>query len=396
MPSAPSALTHLGELPINEFLQQYWQRQAVFLPQALAGFYSPLSPDELAGLALEEVIESRLIVNNQQNPWQLKNGPFSEQDFAALSPDASAEQWTLLVQAVDHWEPAVAELLDRFRFIPNWRLDDVMVSYAPTGGSAGPHFDYYDVFLVQGAGTREWHIGQHCDSTSPRVEGTDLNILREFEPVATHIARPGDVLYIPPGVAHWGTALDDDCMTYSIGFRAPSEADILDEFSQHIASTLTNDNRYQDQNARASETPGAIDSAVIEQLQKQLTEHLTPANIAQWFGRYMTEPKVLLESEPELVDDAKWQQWLAQNAQAERELGARFCYFTSDGTTTLFVDGQAYPCSAPLAAMLSNQRHWPLTALADLLSTDNDKTLIMQLITAHKIVVMDESDEQDG
>jgi 50S ribosomal protein L16 3-hydroxylase len=391
MSPASSVLTHLGELPIDEFLKNYWQQHAVFLPQALAGFHSPLSPDELAGLALEEVIESRLIIHDDQAPWQLKTGPFTERDFAELP----AEQWSLLVQAVDHWEPQVADLLDKFRFIPNWRLDDVMVSYAPTGGSAGPHFDYYDVFLVQGAGTREWHIGQRCDSTSPRLEGTDLNILRDFTTEATYVAQPGDVLYIPPGVAHWGTALDDECMTYSIGFRAPSEADILDEFGQHIAATLTNDNRYKDQNARASTSPGAIDIAVIEQLQKQLISHLTPANIAQWFGRYMTEPKLALESTPEHITRQKWQQWLKQNAQAERELGARFCYFTDDNATTLFVDGQAFSCSAPLAAALSNQRQWSIKSLDALLSNDTDTSLVMQLLTDNTLVIIDNQDELD-
>jgi 50S ribosomal protein L16 3-hydroxylase len=390
MPCA--ALTQLGDLPIEHFLRHYWQQRAVFLPRALDGFTSPLSPDELAGLALEEVIESRLIVHTEQAPWQLKHGPFTEQDLSALSRH---ERWTLLVQAVDHWIPEVAELLERFRFIPNWRLDDVMVSYAPTGGSAGPHFDYYDVFLVQGAGTREWHIGQHCDSTSARLEGTDLNILQDFTSEATYIARPGDILYIPPGVAHWGTSLDDNCMTYSIGFRAPSETDILDDFSQYIAAELSNDQRYQDPQPSPTATPGAIDPAVIAQLQQQLTRHLTRDNIAQWFGRYMTEAKLPLESTPEPVADEDWQQWLAQNAWAERQLGARFCYFEHNDTCTLFVDGQGFTCPAPLAAELCNQRQWPLTSLAGLCRHETDTSLLKQLITEHHIVISDELDQQD-
>src|SRR5690554_4841168 len=337
--SAPSTvLTQLGELSLDQFLQQYWQRQAVFLPQALADFRSPLSPDELAGLALEEVIESRLVLHSEQAPWQLKLGPFKEQDFTQLPK----QQWSLLVQAVDHWIPEVAALLERFRFIPNWRLDDVMVSYAPTGGSVGPHFDYYDVFLVQGAGTRQWQIGQHCNSASARLEGTDLNILREFNPTATHIAHPGDVLYIPPGVAHWGTSLDDDCMTFSIGFRAPSEAEIIDEFGQYIAAALNNDQRYRDQQPQVTPTPGKIDQQVIQQLQQLLTSHLSVNPIAQWFGRYMTEAKFPLESHPDEVTSATWQQWLEQDSLAERELASRFCYFEQPQATTLFVDGDGY------------------------------------------------------
>ncbi|WP_049722134.1 cupin domain-containing protein [Gilvimarinus polysaccharolyticus] len=392
MSSASPILSSLGELCIDKFLKQYWQRQAVFLPQALADFRSPITPDELAGLALEDVIESRLIIHSKSAPWQLKTGPFNEQDFAELP----TEQWSLLVQAVDHWVPEVADLLDRFRFIPNWRLDDVMVSYAPKGGSVGPHFDYYDVFLVQGAGTREWHIGQHCDSNSERLEGTDLNILRDFTPEATYTAQPGDVLYIPPGVAHWGTALDDDCMTFSIGFRAPSEADIIDEFGQHIVAELTNDNRYKDQNASATNTPGAIDITVIEQLQKQLVSHLTTANIAQWFGRYMTEAKYPLECTPVAADASSWQQWLDQEVAVERELAARFSYFDDAQSTTLFVDGQAYPCNTPLAHTLCNQRHWSIVTLDALCPNDADKSLLLQLIKDHKIVIDDGSDEQDS
>ncbi|WP_339897091.1 cupin domain-containing protein [uncultured Gilvimarinus sp.] len=383
MSLATPALAQLGELSINEFLKRFWQREAVFLPQALPGFRSPLSPDELAGLALEEEIESRLVLHSEAAPWQLKHGPFTEQDFAKLP----AERWSLLVQAVDHWVPEVAELLERFRFIPNWRLDDVMVSYAPTGGSVGPHFDYYDVFLVQGAGCREWQIGQHCDSHSERLAGTELNILSEFNPCATYTAKPGDILYIPPGTAHWGTALDDDCMTFSIGFRAPSEADIIGEFAQHIGTSLSNDERYRDRQISATETPGAIDVEVIQQIIGSLSKHLTQQNVAQWFGRYMTEAKYPLEQSPFTVDEATWQAWLTQELPAEREPAARFCYFTDESGTTLFVDGHAYPCHSALAEALCNRCHWPLTELASLCPTTADQALLQQLAADNKIVI---------
>ncbi|WP_041523026.1 cupin domain-containing protein [Gilvimarinus agarilyticus] len=391
MSSASPALAHLGSIPISEFLSRYWQREAVFLPQALPDFSSPLSPDELAGLALEDEIESRLVIDSDEAPWQLKTGPCTEQDFTRLP----AERWSLLVQAVDHWVPEVADLLERFRFIPNWRLDDVMVSYAPTGGSVGPHFDYYDVFLVQGAGCREWQIGQACDSTSERVSGTELNILRDFTPSATYIAKPGDVLYIPPGTAHWGTSLDDNCMTFSIGFRAPSEADIIGEFGQYLCTSLSNDIRYRDPQIQATQTPGAIDAEVVRQIVATLSKHLTSDNVAQWFGRYMTEAKYPQEQHTTEIDAATWQSWLALDVPAEREIASRFCYVNDSAGTTLFVDGQGYPCSSALAEALSNRRQWALTELDALCQNDTDTQLLRQLAEENKIVIDPTEEDPD-
>src|SRR5690606_33230205 len=170
-------LTHLGELPIEDFLRAYWQKKPLLIRNAFPNFESPIDGDELAGLALEEEVESRLILEHCKVPWELQHGPFDENIFSTL-PES---HWTLLVQAVDQWVPEVHELLNHFRFIPNWRLDDIMVSYAPDQGSVGPHFDYYDVFLLQGAGQRRWRTGQQCDVNSAHVEGTPLNVLKNFE-----------------------------------------------------------------------------------------------------------------------------------------------------------------------------------------------------------------------
>lgn len=159
----------LGGLTPSEFLRDYWQKKPLVIRQAFPDFHCPVSADELAGLACEEGVESRIVIENDDGkPWQLHNGPFSPDRFSSL-PE---QDWTLLVQGLDHWVPDIADLLEHFRFIPNWRLDDIMASFAPKGGSVGPHYDQYDVFLLQAQGHRRWTFGGHCDHTSPRVEGT--------------------------------------------------------------------------------------------------------------------------------------------------------------------------------------------------------------------------------
>ena len=173
-------LTILGGISAREFMRDYWQKKPLLIRQAIPDFESPLSPDELAGLALEEEIESRLVIEHGEQPWELRRGPFAEDAFA----DLPERDWTLLVQAVDQFIPEVAELLEQFRFLPSWRIDDVMISFAAPGGGVGPHFDNYDVFLLQGHGQRRWRLGQMCDADSPLLDHPELRILADEPPAA--------------------------------------------------------------------------------------------------------------------------------------------------------------------------------------------------------------------
>src|SRR5690554_6799721 len=187
----------LGELSIAEFLQDYWQKKPLLIRNAWPGFKPLLSAEELAGLSLEEVIESRLVQEHGETPWQVRSGPFTESDYQAL-PDS---HWTLLVQAVDQWIPEAADLLEHFRFIPSWRIDDLMISYAVNGGSVGPHYDQYDVFLLQAEGQREWRIGQMCSEQSAIVKGPKIRLLEQFDQTDSFVLNPGDMLYLPPKLA---------------------------------------------------------------------------------------------------------------------------------------------------------------------------------------------------
>ena len=277
----------LGDITLDEFFKEYWQKKPLLIRNAFPNFVSPLTPDELAGLALEEEIESRIVIEQgTSGPWELQTGPFAETVFAEL-PES---HWTLLVQAVDLWVPEVKSLLNHFDFLPPWRLDDIMVSYAPKGGSVGPHFDYYDVFLLQGLGQRRWQVGENCDHNSPRVTGTLLRILSEFNNSEDWVLNPGDMLYLPPQVAHWGVA-ENDCLTYSIGFRSPSLADMLGDLATELMSR-DHPAYFRDPQMKPEMSTETIHPLFIQQLKSMLSELLDDEDLlADWFARYMTSPK---------------------------------------------------------------------------------------------------------
>lgn len=300
-----SVTTLPGGMPADEFLRDYWQKKPLLIRQAFADFESPLSADELAGLSLEEEVESRIVLEQGATPWELRHGPFTEDDYRKL-PE---RDWTLLVQAVDQFVPEVAELLQAFRFLPSWRVDDVMISYAAPGGSVGPHYDNYDVFLLQGQGHRRWKVGQPCDVDSPLLQHPDLRILSDFQQQDEWVLGPGDMLYLPPGLAHYGIA-EDECMTYSIGFRAPSHAEVVTHFSDFLGQYLGDHQRYSDAGLSLPTDPAQIDEQTVDRLQKLLLELVQDKEaLGTWFGRFMTEPRypemiAAQELDEQLLSDA--------------------------------------------------------------------------------------------
>ena len=279
-------MTLLGELSPKTFLETYWQRQALVVRDALPNWGSPLSGDELAGLSLEPDVASRLVrSNSDQTQWSVAFGPFDESDFANL-PESD---WSLLVQATDLWVPEIAALKRQFHFLPSWRLDDIMVSFVPPGGSVGPHFDQYDVFLIQVEGRRHWKIGQTCDQNTPLLDGTDLSILADFVTEAEYTLSPGDMLYLPPGVAHHGVALDN-CLTYSVGFRAPTLGEMISDLATDLV--LEPDQLVYRDPDPSLWTEDNITDAHIDQVQS-LVQALANdrVRLTDWFARYVTRPK---------------------------------------------------------------------------------------------------------
>lgn len=280
-------LALLGGLAPSQFMQRHWQKKPLLVRGAFPHFAPLLSRARLFALAARDEVESRLVVR-QGNAWQLRRGPFARRALPPLAQDA----WTLLVQGVDLHEPAAHALLRQFRFVPDARLDDLMVSYATDGGGVGPHFDSYDVFLLQAQGRRRWRIGRQRDLALR--EGTPLKILRRFEPRQEWVLEAGDMLYLPPHYAHDGVA-EGECQTYSIGFRAPARGELAQELLQRLgddARERVGEALYRDAAGAATDSPGAIPPQLQQFARDAVAAALQdPAALQRALGEYLTEPK---------------------------------------------------------------------------------------------------------
>ncbi len=338
MKTAQTPLAILGGLSAEQFLAEYWQQQALLIRQAVPSAHALLDANELAGLACEEGIESRIISGPGNNgDWQLEHGPFEEQTFARLGDS----DWTLLVQAVDHHLDEIASLKSHFRFIPDWRLDDVMVSFAAPGGSVGPHLDQYDVFLLQAEGRRRWQIGERLPGQPVLLPHPDLQLLQHFHCRDSYVLEAGDMLYLPPGVPHWGVALDA-CITCSIGFRAPSHQEIISHYCDDVLAAM-GAGRFEDSGRGLCANPGMIDQQALAQLRDIMSRLSDEQQLAGWFGRYMTAPKY--ESEPHLPDSkdaASLDEELEASDRLQLAPASRLAFSELNGVVTLFADGEQY------------------------------------------------------
>lgn len=338
----------LQNFDIAAFLRDHWQQKPLLIRAPWKAWSNPVEPDELAGLACEYGVESRLITC-EDHAWELEHGPFSESRFGTQRRGP----WTLLVQSVDQHLAPVAALLEPFRFVPNWRIDDVMVSYAVDGGGVGAHYDHYDVFLVQGLGRRRWEIGAVCDDDTPLLPHDTLRLLADFQATQEWILEPGDILYVPPRVAHRGVAIGDDCMTYSIGFRAPSRSELIESWADDVTLDLSESDRYTDPRLTQQDNPGEIGAAAIATLQNMIAETiLDRSRFMRWFGRYNTTPKNpeidWRPDDPAGVDDV--QQWLAASIPLIRNPASRFSFMRETASSVLlFADGHCYDCSGDAA-----------------------------------------------
>ncbi len=384
----------LGHLTVEEFLRDYWQQKPVLIRDALPGFVALIPADELAGMSLEEDIESRLIIEEGINgPWEIRKGPFSEADYRAL-PD---NKWTLLIQAVDQYLPEAADLLEHFRFLPSWRIDDLMISYAVDGGSVGPHYDQYDVFLLQAEGQREWRIGQMCSEQSSILEGAALRILADFQETERWVLNPGDMLYLPPQLAHYGIS-QGECMTYSIGFRAPSTAELLERTLDTILPTLTEDQRYGDAYLTQQQNTAEIGDDAIQRLRTLLTATLNKEDtrLADTLGQLLTESKYP-DHAPEFPSDElkqclleplsteDWQNFtddIQDNQHLTRSEAARFAWHASASSIQFYAQGESVtlPTSTrELIVILGNQRHYDVCTILESAQDDASKKLLIAL-----------------
>jgi len=379
-----SAKQPLGMSPA-QFLRDYWQKHPLLIRQAFPEFEPPIQPDDLAGLALEETALSRLIIHDEnRDRWKVKTGPLTEKDFAS-TPDRN---WTLLVQDVDKWDADVAALLGHFSFLPSWRLDDIMISYAEPGGGVGAHVDQYDVFLLQGIGQRHWAIS--TDPAAPKDFRPDVELkqLQHFEPTHEWMLEPGDMLYLPPGVPHDGVAFGGPCMTISVGMRAPSRAELTGDLADYLAERLPDELRYADPDLAPVKVVGEIDHAALARVREALpfAATLDDATLADWFGRFITRyrnAQLPVPPEKELTEAALRKQ-LDGGASLLRHPWARMAWARGKRGATLFVNGHAYPTSVDWAGRVCSERELvpgkdlPAAEAGLLLALVNDGNLVVR------------------
>lgn len=351
----------------REFLEQYWQRQPLLIKSALPNFRSPLSAEELAGLALEPEVDSRIVQQSAEG-WLLERGPFGETAF-----DRSGS-WTLLVQSVDHYLEKVASLWQAADFLPGWRRDDIMVSYATDGGSVGPHYDNYDVFLLQGQGQRRWQLGQWCDGDEALLAHDSLRILASFRHSADYLLQPGDILYLPPRLAHWGEAVGES-LTYSLGFRAPSLNDMLSRWLDNQLEQLNPEHFYTDPPLPAQPRPGEISAPAAQHalhlLQAQLEKF---GQDIHWLGELVTEPRFPLA--PSEAGKS-----LSEAECVRMEPGAKLAWSESGSSLAVYANGSRLSAKRtflPLLQALCRDR----VIQRDQWRAYDDDTGIVELLTA--------------
>jgi 50S ribosomal protein L16 3-hydroxylase len=341
----------LGNLSPVQFMRQHWQKKPLLVRQAIPGFVPLVPRTALFALAAQDGVESRL-VQQVDDVWKVQSGPFTRRTL----PPLKRPNWTLLVQGVDLHNDPVHALMQQFRFVPDARLDDLMISYASDGGGVGPHFDSYDVFLIQAHGRRRWRIGRQKDMTLRN--DVPMKILSHFDPEEEHVLEPGDMLYLPPGWAHDGIA-EGECMTYSVGFRVPERSDLAQELLVRLADEDEGCEKpllYRDGQQPAVEQPAEIPTTLQTFAREALTHALAePRALERALGEYLTEPKSNVWFEP---GDAR-----AMLEQVVLDRRSRMMYDADH----IFINGESYRASgrdATLMRQLADQRKLNHHALA--------------------------------
>ena len=395
------ALPPLG-MPAATFLRDYWQKRPLLIRNAFADFAgpdggSPIEPEDLAGLACEETALSRIVVHDRESDgWTVSSGPFAEEMF----PGMPRQDWTLLVQDVDKWDMDVARVLEAFTFLPRWRIDDIMVSFAAPGGSVGAHVDQYDVFLLQAQGHRRWQVDASLalGKPAPPLEFRDdveLKLLRTFNPTHDWVLGPGDMLYLPPGVPHHGVA-EDACLTLSVGMRAPSAAELLGDFVDNLAADADEALRYRDPDLAPAADPCEIDAAAMDRAVEALNmlRMNDPDRLGDWFGRFMTvyrnAGEVLPGGDERSRIEVEWD--LQQGASLWRHPYSRMAWRKARRGASLYVNGEDYPLPARDAKRIANATQMDGAAYATL--SEAGRSRVFELVQAgHFRLAVDDGDE---
>lgn len=340
----------LGGITAEQFFAEYWQKKPLLVRNAMPEIAGLLEPDDVMELALEENVTARLIKQKDRDPnqWSVKTSPLLKADFQKMP-----KLWTLLVQAVDHYSFDLSELWKKFAFIPQWRRDDIMVSYAPQGGSVGQHFDFYDVFLVQGYGHRRWQLGQMCDAETELVPGQPLKLLPEMDVNFDEVLAPGDLLYVPPGLSHYGVA-EDDCLTFSFGFRMPNVSDMMDRVGDKFSENEVLRNPLTDIIRDQISAAGEVTGNELEYLKGKIMEQLHNSNVLEdAIMSLMSEPKYEENiPEAEEIGTGDLEEALDQGYSLMLEPASRLLYTEEDGETLFWANGEGICISEAFTAKL--------------------------------------------
>lgn len=382
----------LGTLTQQEFLKKYWQKRPLLMKRALYPFPDVITPEEVAGMSCDERVESRLIMEKGgKRPWDLKRGPFKPAMFKKLPKT----HWTILVNGVDRFIPRVNAFLDHFSFVPFWRMDDIMVSYADDKGNVGAHVDNFDVFLVQAAGKREWMIEDRPVLKDDFIPNLPVRLLKKFKPTHRWVLEPGDILYLPPRFAHHGVARGKGCMTISVGFRAPTTEEILNSVVSSALSQQENPIRYSDPDLK-SQPPGEIAPTAVRKIAKLVQESVASEHfLTDWLGRFVTEPygDVDLDSTAHPVSSTKVAAAVREASFIVRSEGCRLAYVrTGKATISFFTNGARQELAgkaAECAKLLADAVVVPVPKVLPLLSDSKVRRLVGELLTSGAIVLED-------
>jgi len=347
-----TARQRLG-MPAAQFLRDYWQKHPLLIRGAFAGFDCPITPEDLAGLACEEGALARLVLHERRgDAFTLETGPFPEARFETLGE----RDWTLLVQDVDKWDDDVRALRAAFDFLPRWRIDDIMVSYAVPGGSVGPHVDQYDVFLLQGAGHRRWQVDTDPSAEKNFREGAQLRLLKRFTPDVEWLLGPGDMLYLPPGFGHHGVA-EDSCLTLSLGMRAPSVNELITDLADDCTAGMGEELRLVDPDLTPCADSGEIDAAAVARVRAALAPILSldDAALGRWFGRFITAYRNAGTPQPgpRLPTRATLEALIDAGGELRWHPFSRVAWARAGRGAQLFVHGEHYPCTLAGARRLA-------------------------------------------
>ncbi len=376
-------------LNTERFIAEYWQQKPLFIPQAFPGFENPLAADELGGLACESGVNSRILIESRgERPWELRQGPFEPEIFDWLGEDG----WALLVGDLDKVLPEFRDWLTPFRFVPDWRIDDLMASFAPPGGSVGAHFDHYDVFLWQVEGERTWHIGPEPSGGYEIEPGLDIKVINNPVFERSIDVAPGDLLYLPPGYAHHGVA-KTACITWSVGFRAPTAADLANGWADEATHALAESAPLKDPAFSPQQNPGEISAEARQRLRQSVAAALAADGEAfdRWLGKHLTDRAADLELNTGDEGAAQLATLTSGGACLERRADIRFAFQQVGRSCFLYAGGQEFETSIATASAICQQWTWRAEALTDLLQREGAPELLHKLLDAGFVEVLHDS-----